>query len=188
MSESHLVVIGGRSGVGKSTVAFTLHELLAAKDVKHAVIEGDALDMAHPALWKHRMAERNLAAMWANYRTLGYRRLIYTNTVSVLESDGLAQAMGDSPTITAILLQASDETTSERLGRREQGDTLTRHLERSARAATFLEEKASRTVHRVTTDGLTPAEIATQILSLLSWTDDFSEPSINQVDRSSAAQ
>lgn len=35
----------------------------------------------------HRTAitERNLAAIWANYAALGETRLIYTNTVSVLE-------------------------------------------------------------------------------------------------------
>lgn len=54
-----MLLIGGRSGVGKSTVAFALHDLLSARGVKHVVIEGDALDLAYPAPWEQQMAERN---------------------------------------------------------------------------------------------------------------------------------
>ncbi len=46
---SEVLFVGGRSGVGKSTAAEALHDLLAAADVPHAVIEGDLLDLAHPA-------------------------------------------------------------------------------------------------------------------------------------------
>ncbi len=67
MNSAHMLLIGGRSGVGKSTVAFVLHDLLSARGVKHAVIEGDALDLAYPAPWEKKMTERNLRAMWKNY-------------------------------------------------------------------------------------------------------------------------
>lgn len=89
--------IGGRAGSGKSSVANKLHARLSEADVMHAVIEGDNLDLAWPLPWDQGLAEKNLAAMWANYRTLGYRRLIYTNTVSVLEMTSLADAMGTIP-------------------------------------------------------------------------------------------
>ena len=59
MNSTHMLLIGGRSGVGKSTVAFALHDLLSARGVKHVVIEGDALDLAYPAPWEQQMAERN---------------------------------------------------------------------------------------------------------------------------------
>lgn len=52
MNSAHMLLIGGRSGVGKSTVAFALHDLLSARGVQHAVIEGDALDLAYPAPWE----------------------------------------------------------------------------------------------------------------------------------------
>lgn len=47
------------------------------------------------------LAERNLATMWSNYRALGYRRLVYLNTASVLPKviDGLTAAMGDAPSV-----------------------------------------------------------------------------------------
>ena len=40
--------------------------------------------MAYPPPWEHGLAARNLASIWRNYRDLGYRRLIYTNTNSDL--------------------------------------------------------------------------------------------------------
>ena len=63
------------------------------------------------------LAEQNLAAMWANYRALGYRRMIYTNTASVFKKviSELTAAMGDDPEITAVLLTCSDATAHDRL-------------------------------------------------------------------------
>ncbi|BCT76260.1 hypothetical protein SCMU_21020 [Sinomonas cyclohexanicum] len=92
---SHVLLIGGPSGVGKTTAALALHKLMKSSGVRHAVIEGDCLDLAHPAPhFAHavaRLAERNLGALWANYRELGYRRLTFTNTASVLTGAAGAQ-------------------------------------------------------------------------------------------------
>ncbi|WP_207785646.1 adenylyl-sulfate kinase [Ancrocorticia populi] len=52
MNSAHMLLIGGSSGVGKSTVAFALHALLSAHGVHHAVIEGDVLDLAYPVPWE----------------------------------------------------------------------------------------------------------------------------------------
>ncbi|MBO3086012.1 AAA family ATPase [Cellulomonas fengjieae] len=169
MDGSELLVIGGRSGVGKSSVANALHALLRDADVRHAVIEGDALDLAWPPPWEHRLSMRNLAAVWANYRELGYHRLVYTNTVSVLEADELAAAMGDGPRISGVLLTAADEVVDARLAGRESGDELAAHVERSARAARRLHADAPAWMPRVATDGRTPTEIARTIAELVGW-------------------
>lgn len=171
MRESELLVIGGASGVGKSSVAFALHDLLSARDVQHAVVEGDALDLAHPAPWASRLAFRNLSAIWTNYRALGYRRLILTNTVSVLEAPALAEAMGDQPCVTAVLLQASPRTIHARLGTREQGESLAAHTARSRAAAVRLDAEAEPAVHRLNTEGSTAYEVAIRIDALLNWTE-----------------
>ncbi|WP_421735567.1 ATPase [Cellulomonas sp.] len=169
MDGSELVVIGGRSGVGKSSVASALHALLRVAGVQHAVVEGDALDLAWPAPWEHRLGMRNLTAIWANYRELGYRRLIYSNTVSVLEADELAGAMGDSPRITGVLLTAADDVVDARLAARESGAELAAHVERSARAARRLQADAPSWMPRIATDGRTPAEVARTVADLLPW-------------------
>ena len=74
---TELLLLSGRSGVGKSTVAGELYHLLAQAEVKHALVEGDNLDLAYPVPWEYGLARKNLRAMWQNFRDLGYRRLIY---------------------------------------------------------------------------------------------------------------
>lgn len=169
MPGSELLVIGGRAGVGKTSVGSALHALLRDAEVRHALVEGDTLDQAWPPPWEHRLSMRNLAAIWANYRELGYRRLVYTNTVSVLEADELAEAMGDAPRITGVLLTASDDVIGARLAGRESGDELAAHVERSARAAHRLAVDTPSWIPRVATDGREPAEIAQEIAALLPW-------------------
>ncbi|TKV29202.1 adenylyl-sulfate kinase [Arthrobacter sp. NamB2] len=164
-----VLFIGGRSGVGKTTVALALHDLLVERGVRHAVVEGDALDLAYPEPWEHRLAERNLAAIWSNYRALGYRRLIYTNTVSVLETGVLSAAMGDAPAVVAVLLEADTTTANTRLAGRETGRQLEDHRLRSARAAERLAREAPDAVHRIRTTARSPEDVAAQILALLEW-------------------
>lgn len=166
-----MLFIGGRSGVGKSSAASALHDLLAAREVQHAVIEGDTLDLAWPVPWEHDddMAGRNLAAIWNNYRSAGFRRLVYTNTVSVLEARHLSAMMGDDPQVVAVLLRAEDETVVERLGRRESGASLVAHLERSRARAAELDARAGADVLRIDTDGMTAVEVAEELARRTGW-------------------
>lgn len=75
---SEVLLIGGCAGVGKTSVAAELHHQLAENRIQQALIEGDNLDLAWPAPWKHglHLAETNLAAMWRTYNTAGYTRLV----------------------------------------------------------------------------------------------------------------
>ncbi len=170
VQRSEVLFVGGRAGVGKSSVASKLHERLYTARVEHCVIEGDNLDLAYPRPWEHGLAEKNLADMWRNYRALGYRRLIYTNTVSVLETEGLAAAMGDTPLVKAVLLRASDATAATRLEGRETVTTLELHLDRSCLRAAELEQKTPSWVWQIDTDGKDISTVAGEILGLLAWT------------------
>lgn len=166
---TEVIFIGGRSGVGKSSVAAEASHLLARADIRHAVIEGDNLDQAFPQPWREGidLAERNLAAIWRNYRAVGYSRLIFTNTVSVLEIPSLTAALGEQVHSFAVLLTASDTATADRLARREIGTALQEHIERSKLAAARLD--ASSTAYRVTTDGRPITDIAAEILHAAGW-------------------
>lgn len=169
MVQSEVLFIGGRSGIGKSSVASELHARLSARRVKHAVIEGDTLDLAYPPPWEHGLAEKNLGALWQNYRALGYRRLVYTNTVSVIETDTLAAAMGDDPVLKAVLLRASDKSAKARLETRETETTLEAHLERSRQRALDLDRDTPSWGWRIDTDGKSIPEVAGEILVRLDW-------------------
>lgn len=166
---SHVVFLGGRSGVGKTSVAAEMHIRLGEQGVKHAVIEGDALDLAWPAPWEHGLAEKNLAMLWGNYRHLGYHKLVFTNTVSVLQQEELTAAMGDDPIVTAFLLQCDDTSTRQRLSKREHGRGLQSHLERSAARAVELNKSAPANVIRIATDHKSVSEIAEEILTITGW-------------------
>ena len=163
--------IGGRSGVGKTSVGHEMHAQLRAMDLAHCVIDGDFLDMAHPTPWEHGLAERNLSAMWSNYQALGYNRLIYTNTVCVLPTvmDSLLQAMGRDVEAVAVLLTCTETTVRKRLGQREKGSELGRHIESSGQMAVTLESNCPTTVHRVPTDGRTIRSVAADVIRLTGW-------------------
>ncbi|WP_138967258.1 hypothetical protein [Streptomyces sp. YIM 121038] len=168
------MLIGGRSGAGKSSVGWEVAARLRAADVGHALIEGDVLDTVHPAPPddpdRSRLTSRNLAALWANYAALGCRRLVYTNTAAVLGSEEwiFTEALG-SPRLTRVLLTATDETAARRLTVREQGSELARQLRRSAYMARRLEAHVPVGTHRVPTDGRTVGEVALAVLRATGW-------------------
>jgi hypothetical protein len=170
---SRLLLIGGRSGVGKTTAALALHERLRALQVRHAVVEGDYLDMAvpapHQAFPDAHLAERNLRAIWPNFRELGYRRLIFTNTVSVLFSADIADAMGDDPVVTSVLLRSTDSTARRRLDRRASGDAPKGDVAHSSRTAEWLDRETPGETHRIDTDDRSPQQIATLLHELVGW-------------------
>lgn len=164
-----VLLIAGRSGAGKTTVAYEVAEHLRQHDVPHALVDGDDLDAVYPPAEGSSLAEANLRAIWRNYRALGHDRVIFVNTVSVLESAMILRAVGDDTEIIGVLLTATDDTATARLQAREVGSTLEVHIERSVAAATMLDDAAPAWVHRVPTDGRSVPEIATAILQLTGW-------------------
>lgn len=161
-AQSKVLFIGGRAGAGKTSVGYEIHAQLSAARIQHCLIEGDNLDMAWPTPHENglRLAEQNLAAIWANYCASGYHRMIYTNTASVFREviNELVAAMGGSPQVTAVLLTCSGQTARQRLAQREVGSGLDR--------------RAPAWVHRVTTDGRALTDIAAEVVALTGWTDE----------------
>jgi hypothetical protein len=117
------------------------------------------------------VAERNLRAVWGNYAELGYRRLVYTNTVSVLtESAGLFErSMGADVRIVRVLLTATDETTARRLKGREIGSELEREMKNSAYKARLLDARAPEDTVRVATDDRAVTDIAREVVAATGW-------------------
>jgi hypothetical protein len=132
------------------------------------------MDQIHPAPEDdpHRTAitERNIAAVWSNYAALGQHRLIYTNTVSVLEGPMVSRAMDSSDIeVTHILLTAEEATVRERLAQREIGSQLQAHIERSLRMAQYLDERAPVGTVRIPTDGRSVQDIAMRVVEAADW-------------------
>lgn len=175
MDRCEVLLIGGRAGAGKTTVGWEVSDQLREAGIAHAIVEGDYLGQVHPppADDPHCAAitEANLAAVWRNYAALGHRRLIYTNTVSVLPGSApmFERAMGPGVRIVRALLTASDATALARLSAREIGSALDREVAGSARKARLLDEHAPPDTARVATDGRTVVEIAADLLELTGW-------------------
>lgn len=133
------------------------------------------MGQAHPAPdgdpRRTKIAERNLTALWSNYVELGYRRLIYTQTVSVLaENEGMfRRAMGADVRIVRVVLTASDATARDRLTGRELGSELEQELEGSARKARILNEQAPPDTVWVATDGRIVDDIAREVVGATTW-------------------
>jgi hypothetical protein len=167
------LLIGGRAGVGKSTLGWEVPAQLQDLQVAHAYVGGDNLDQIFPAPegdpTRGEITEANLAAIWRNYAAAGCRRLIYTNTVSVLEPDLIARAMGGEPRLTLVLLTAEDSTARQRLAGREIGSRFEPHVTRSAKTAVYLEDTAPDSVLRIRTDGRTVSEIALEVIAATGW-------------------
>ncbi|WP_141208952.1 hypothetical protein [Streptomyces griseorubiginosus] len=176
MDHGEVLLIGGRAGVGKTTVGWEVSALLRSTAVAHAIIDGDFMGQVHPAPEgdPHRaeITERNLTAVWANFTQRGYRRLIYTNTLSVLpEATGMFErAMGNGVRIIRVLLIASDATAHERLEGRERGSELEHELEGGIRKARLLDQRAPEDTVRVVTDGRLVGDIAREVVAAIGWT------------------
>ncbi len=169
-----LLLIGGGSGTGKTTIGWEVSVILQRHGIAHCVLEGDYMDQVHPAPPgdPHRsgITERNVAAIWANYAALGHHRLVYTNTVSVLEGDMLRRAMGGGDIgVTRILLTAGEATMRARLAVRETGSQLLPHVERGLRAAVRLDAEAPAGTVRVATDDRTVEEVAARVVAATGW-------------------
>ena len=168
-----VLLIGGRSGVGKSTVGWEASRQLQEVGLPHCFIEGDNLDQIHPAPAddpvRERISEANLRAMWDNYRAEGQRRLIYTNTAAVVSAPWMTRALAGSVAFFGVLLTSDDETAARRLSGREIGGGLDWHVKRSRLAARWLEAEAPPWVVRVPTEGRSVEDIAGQALKLAGW-------------------
>ncbi|MEV8452046.1 hypothetical protein AB0467_04285 [Streptomyces sp. NPDC052095] len=169
------LLIGGRAGVGKTTVAWEVSALLRAAGTAHALLEGDLVGQVHPAPPgdPHRagITERNLTALWANYTALGHHRLVYTNTVCVLPESAVMfeRAMGPDVRLVRVLLTASDATAYDRLAGREIGSGLEYEVANSRRRARLLEKDVPADTVRVATDGRTVADIAAEVVGATGW-------------------
>ncbi|MGY1433648.1 ATP-binding protein [Streptomyces reniochalinae] len=175
MDHAEVLLIGGRAGVGKTTVGWEVSALLRVEAVPHAVIDGDFMGQVHPAPEgdpdRSKVTESNLRAVWANFAQRGYRRLIYTNTLSVLPgTTGMFErSMGAEVRIVRVLLTASDATAEERLRGRELGSELEKELRGSARKARLLDDRAHAETVRVATDGRLVVDIAREAVAATGW-------------------
>lgn len=179
---TEILFVGGASGTGKTSVAFEVSALLRRARVAHALVDGDNLDASYPEpgdVDREWLSSVNLGKIWDTYRAVGQRRLVYVNTVSVLETSALAAAVDADAHVVAVLLGADPRSVGDRLRGRERGSELAEHLERSAARRVELEALAPGWVTRIDTTGRTVGEVASDVVERAGWTaarDDVADP------------
>lgn len=164
-----MLVLTGSVGVGKSTVADAVSELLQwDHGIPHALANLDAFRRASPAPeddpFHMALGFRNLAAVWGNYRAAGARCLVVDSVME--DGSDVAGLCGAVPGAHVFLarLVAPLEVIHARLRHREtSAESLRWHLERSAHLVRAMADKGVGDAV-VDTAGRDPAAIARTVV------------------------
>lgn len=165
-----VLLVSGTVGVGKSTILYELHDVLCTADVPHACIDADALALSWPRRGEfNRVAMlENVASLWTNARRAGAQRCVIATVVERPENlDGFRDAIPNAELV-LIQLIASEATRTARLRQREVGSSLEWHLQRTSELQRIL-DKADLDALRIANDGLSPRDVAVEVLSRAEW-------------------
>lgn len=166
-----MLIVTGPVGVGKTTVASAIADLLDASDIPCALVDMDALRACFPRPaedpFHTALGYRNLAALWRNFRAAGAERLVLADVVESRDLLPYRQAVPEAE-ITVVRLTASRATIARRLRGREDGEALAWHLARAEELTSVMERAGIGDVV-IDADRTTPSELATGILRRIGW-------------------
>jgi hypothetical protein len=167
------LLLTGTVGVGKTTTAAAVGQVLAARGVPHAVIDLDELRRAWPAPtgdpFQQKLELENLRAVAATYRRRGARRLVLAGVLERAADRARYQdAVGAA--LTVCRLRVALPTVRARLERRHGDDDEARrwHLHRSGELEAVLAE-AGVEDHLVDVDGMDAPAVARAVLRATGW-------------------
>ena len=167
MNPITVIVITGPCGIGKTTLAFAVSELLGARNVPHAVVDMDSLRNCFPSPQNDpfhvQLGLQNLAAIWENYRQVGTECLVLADIVETPDAgDDYRRAVPNSQ-IVIVRLRASQEEIERRLRGRETESSIEWYLKRSAELSELMEARHIGDII-IDTDGHGIGEVADEIL------------------------
>jgi hypothetical protein len=150
-----------------------MFDQLSAHDVRHAVIDVDALCLCWPFRsgdrYNNQTAVENLAAVWSTYSRQGIGRLILAR---VVESDAdvaqLLAAVPGADHATVCQLTARPATIEERIRRREVGSSTEPLVARSLELAVTAPEPDFADLV-LDTESAPLSELAADLLKRLGW-------------------
>lgn len=167
-----VLLVTGPPGVGQTTVAAEVSELLDQTEITHAFVDVDSLRWYYPRpahdRFRIQLAMKNLAAIWANFQAAGATCLILADVVESRDDLERYRMAVPGAKIVVVRLQASLPALAERLGRREMGSALERHLRRAAEVADVMERSQVADALIDTTGKSVPA-IARDVLLRSGW-------------------
>jgi predicted kinase len=169
-----VAVLSGAPGAGKSSLAEEMFDQLKEHDIRHAVIDVDALCLSYPFRagdpYNTVTAIENVASVWANFSRQGIDRLVLVRVVeSRADVEWLLAAVPGSRA-TVCHLAARPPTVEERIRRREAGSS-TESLVARARQLAAIAPDAGFVDIVLETDGKALGELATELPAKLGWID-----------------
>ena len=167
-----VLVVTGPVGVGKTTVAAAVSDLLDRAAVAHAMVDADHLRWCYPTPpddpFRAALGLRNLAAVWANYRAAGAERLVLADVVESRDDLAGYRAAVPDATLLVVRLAAPLPTIERRLACRENGDGLDWHRRRAAELIGIMERNRVEDL-LLETDGRSPLDVAREVLARAGW-------------------
>jgi len=167
-----VLVVTGPVGVGKSTVAAAISELLDHAGVAHAMVDLDHLRWCYPRPPDDRfhaaLGRRNLAAVWQNYRDAGAERLVLADVVETrADADSYRESIPGAE-ISVVRLTAATDAIERRLVGRESAETIAWYRRRAAELTKIMDRNEVGDLV-IDTSEATPGEIARQALVAAGW-------------------
>jgi adenylylsulfate kinase len=167
-----VLIITGPVGVGKTTVAAALSELLGQAALPHALIDLDWLRWCYPSPaddpFQLTLGIQNLTAVWSHYQAAGAARLILVDVVETRATlESYRAAIPHAETL-LVRLHADLLTLRQRLAGREVGASLAWHQQRTAELTTLMEEARLEDL-LVDTMDRSALDIAQEILAHIKW-------------------
>jgi len=177
----------GPKGVGKSTVGWSLYQLVSRCRISTAFVDLHQVGFLQPDAANeqehHRLKARNLAAIWKSFRAAGACCLVIVGPIGSIDDLTIYQAELPEVTITVCRLRGSRDQLADRLRQRVEGkgpdiagddlvdqspDLLPGVLERAMREAQELDVLALGDLV-VDTDDEAPHALARQIIARTGW-------------------
>ena len=170
--EMHVLLLTGTAATGKTTIATEIGEILPPTRAI-VVVDLDQLGWAFiPGASEQRIFELrsdNLAAIWPNLRSAGFRHVVLSGAVSTAEQLQLIRDAIGQARLTVVRLVTSKPLLERRLRSRDAGRRLDDHLAIVWRLEDAIDQAALEDV-RVVNDERSPREIAMDVLQKVQWT------------------
>lgn len=163
-----LLLITGTVGVGKSSVADEVFEILKAQSKPVALINLDELGYAQPTpqddLFNTRLRLKNLSAVWPNYRDAGVEALIIPYVVE--NGEGIERFRKAIPNadIFVVRLDAPQTILEERILNRPMGGNNEWHIKRASELAVTLQQSGVEDAV-IDTQDKTISEVAKEVIA-----------------------
>ncbi|HUR49038.1 MAG TPA: hypothetical protein VMY88_05850 [Acidimicrobiales bacterium] len=162
------LVITGTVGAGKTSTLYQACELLVRAEVPHCALDVDALWSGFPGWCDTEMSLRNVRAVWLNFRSVGAEKLLLADVVETPEHAERFKVVCELDRIEVCRLRVDKEEVARRLGNRDSGPRLDRHLARAVELDALLEQ-ADIGDFVVDANGKDHLAVAREVLAAVGW-------------------